>query len=134
MNSTAALPNGLLLGTRKGIFTMRKAVSSGRGSQSAWTIRPPSFLGHIAQHVVQDPRDPARIVAGVSTVSVAGALRAEPAALNTIASYTPASARPTAGNTSAELVQLGSGVPFQRQRQVSGASPVAAAVRVNVTL
>ena len=67
MNSTAALPNGLLLGTRKGIFTMRKAVSSGRGSQSAWTIRPPSFLGHIAQHVVQDPRDPARIVAGVST-------------------------------------------------------------------
>lgn len=52
----------LLLGTRKGIFSM--ASDAGR---SAWTLDGPAFLGHVAHHVVADPRDPRRILAAMRT-------------------------------------------------------------------
>jgi hypothetical protein len=52
----------LLVGTRKGIF-----VARGDAGRSHWDIGEPMFLGHIAQHVVLDPRDRRRIVAGSKT-------------------------------------------------------------------
>jgi len=52
----------LLVGTRKGVFTL-----TGDASRQGWTLSPPKFLGHIAQHVVLDPRNRRRLVAGVST-------------------------------------------------------------------
>ena len=54
--------NGLLVGTRKGIFVLRADAS-----RSTWTTSAPHFLGHIAQHVVQDPRAHNVILAGMST-------------------------------------------------------------------
>jgi photosystem II stability/assembly factor-like uncharacterized protein len=42
----------LLVGTRKGAWVL----SSDAGRRS-WTARGPMFLGHIAQHIVLDPRD-----------------------------------------------------------------------------
>ena len=52
----------LLIGTRKGIFTL--ATDDQRQD---WQLDGPAFLGHIAQHVVADPREPARVVAGMRT-------------------------------------------------------------------
>lgn len=52
----------LLIGTRKGIFTL--TADAGRDE---WRLDGPEFLGHIAQHVVADPREPNRIVAGMRT-------------------------------------------------------------------
>ncbi|MGZ8753133.1 MAG: WD40/YVTN/BNR-like repeat-containing protein [Acidimicrobiia bacterium] len=52
----------LLVGTRKGVF-----VVSGDADRNSWTTSPPMFLGHIAQHVVLDPRDRRRLLLGVST-------------------------------------------------------------------
>ena len=52
----------LLIGTRKGIFVARS--DAGRNS---WTVSPPMFLGHIAQHVMLDPRNGRRLLAGMST-------------------------------------------------------------------
>lgn len=52
----------LLVGTRKGIFTLRSDQS-----RREWTVSDPSFLGHIAQHVVADPREPNRWVAAMRT-------------------------------------------------------------------
>ena len=54
--------NGLLVGTRKGIFLLHA-----NPDRSHWSISAPSFLGHIAQHVVQDPRNPAVILAALCT-------------------------------------------------------------------
>jgi hypothetical protein len=51
----------LLVGTRKGIFTVRS------DDRSSWAVSDPHFLGHIAQHVVRDPRPAARILAGMRT-------------------------------------------------------------------
>jgi len=42
----------LLVGTRKGAW-----IASGDAVRAAWTVRGPMFLGHIAQHIVLDPRD-----------------------------------------------------------------------------
>ena len=42
----------LLVGTRKGVFLV-----SGDAARDSWTTSAPMFLGHIAQHVVLDPRD-----------------------------------------------------------------------------
>lgn len=42
----------LLVGTRKGVF-----LATADPARSAWTFTGPEFLGHIAQHVVLDPRD-----------------------------------------------------------------------------
>jgi len=52
----------LLIGTRKGVF-----VCTGDGARSSWTLRGPMFLGHIARHVMLDPRDGRRMLLGVST-------------------------------------------------------------------
>ncbi|MEO8693175.1 MAG: glycosyl hydrolase [Acidimicrobiales bacterium] len=50
MGSTTG--GALLVGTRKGVFTM-----TGDAAREKWTISDPMFLGHIAQHVVLDPRE-----------------------------------------------------------------------------
>jgi photosystem II stability/assembly factor-like uncharacterized protein len=42
----------LLVGTRKGAW-----ILSADAARAAWTVRGPMFLGHVAQHVVLDPRD-----------------------------------------------------------------------------
>ncbi len=42
----------LLLGTRKGVFLLHSDPA-----RSHWTLDGPHFLGHIAYHVVLDPRD-----------------------------------------------------------------------------
>jgi photosystem II stability/assembly factor-like uncharacterized protein len=52
----------VFLGTRKGIFALRST-----GDRDGWTLDEPSFLGHIAQHVVPDPRTPGLVLAGCST-------------------------------------------------------------------
>src|SRR5437764_13145262 len=46
------MTNVLLVGTRKGVWILRADAS-----RRSWSIDGPSFLGHIAQHVVLDPRD-----------------------------------------------------------------------------
>jgi photosystem II stability/assembly factor-like uncharacterized protein len=52
----------LLVGTRKGVF-----VIAGGTDRHNWTVSEPMFLGHIAQHVVLDPRDRRRLLLAVST-------------------------------------------------------------------
>ena len=52
----------LLVGTRKGAFVL----TSDR-SRTNWTTSEPMFLGHIAQHVVLDPHNGRRMLAGLST-------------------------------------------------------------------
>lgn len=52
----------LLVGTRKGVF-----IASSDSNRKKWAINGPMFLGHIAHHVVMDPRDGKRMVLGVST-------------------------------------------------------------------
>ncbi len=52
----------LLVGTRKGVFIVRSDAN-----RQTWTASAPAFLGHIAQHVVSDPRDPKRILVASST-------------------------------------------------------------------
>ena len=55
--------NGVLLvGTRKGVFTLTSDAS-----RRDWTISEPMFLGHIAQHVMLDPRNGTRMVLAVRT-------------------------------------------------------------------
>jgi photosystem II stability/assembly factor-like uncharacterized protein len=63
MNEAAVAAGPILLvGTRKGVFLV--AADSTR---HAWTVSGPMFLGHIAQHVVLDPRNRRRLLLGVST-------------------------------------------------------------------
>jgi hypothetical protein len=52
----------LWIGTRKGIFTMRHAAG-----RSDWGLSDPEFLGHIAQHVVVDPRRSGLVLAAMRT-------------------------------------------------------------------
>ncbi len=52
----------LLVGTRKGVFILRS-----NASRESWSVEGPAFLGHIAQHVVLDPRDRTRMLLAVST-------------------------------------------------------------------
>jgi hypothetical protein len=52
----------LLVGTRKGVFLL-----DGDRARAAWTLGEPAFLGHIAQHVVADPRDSSRMLAAMRT-------------------------------------------------------------------
>ena len=52
----------LLVGTRKGVFVVR-----GNAERSSWQVSEPVFLGHIAQHVMLNPRDRTRIVLAAST-------------------------------------------------------------------
>jgi hypothetical protein len=52
----------LLIGTRKGIFTLDSDAE-----RREFTLAGPAFLGHIAQHVMADPRNPAHVVAAMRT-------------------------------------------------------------------
>jgi photosystem II stability/assembly factor-like uncharacterized protein len=52
----------LLVGTRKGIFVLRADET-----RLNWTVSAPMFLGHIAQHVMLDPRNGTRMLVGMST-------------------------------------------------------------------
>jgi hypothetical protein len=52
----------LLVGTRKGAF-----IVSGDGARAGWTVAGPIFLGHIAQHMVLDPRDRTTLLLAAST-------------------------------------------------------------------
>jgi photosystem II stability/assembly factor-like uncharacterized protein len=52
----------LLVGTRKGAF-----VASSDPRRGSWTVSEPMFLGHIAQHLVLDPRDRQRLVLAAGT-------------------------------------------------------------------
>jgi len=56
------MANTLLIGTRKGLFTLRSDASRRR-----WKLAGPQFLGHIIHHVVQDPREPRRLVMAAKT-------------------------------------------------------------------
>jgi photosystem II stability/assembly factor-like uncharacterized protein len=52
----------LLIGTRKGVWMYRADAS-----RQHWTPEGPMFLGHIAQHVVLDPRDRRTLLLAAST-------------------------------------------------------------------
>jgi hypothetical protein len=52
----------LLVGTRKGIW-----VFAADGTRGTWAANGPMFLGHIAQHVVLDPRDHTTLLAAMRT-------------------------------------------------------------------
>ncbi len=52
----------LLIGTRKGAFILR-----GDRLRRTWTLSAPMFLGHIAHHLVLDPRDRRTLLMACST-------------------------------------------------------------------
>ena len=52
----------LLVGTRKGVFTLTPSHD-----RTKWALEGPMFLGHIAQHVVLDPRDGRRMMLAAHT-------------------------------------------------------------------
>jgi hypothetical protein len=52
----------LWIGTRKGAFALRSDRQRRR-----WTLRGPLFLGHVIQHIVQDPRAPNTLLLGAKT-------------------------------------------------------------------
>src|SRR5881409_1124222 len=52
----------LLVGTRKGAFTVR-----GDRSRRTWKLSEPQFLGHIVHHAVLDPRDGRTLLAAART-------------------------------------------------------------------
>ena len=69
MTGTAAATTGavtLLIGTRKGAFTLRSD-----GSRRTWKLSPPMFLGHIVHHMMLDPRDRRTMLMAVSSSRVA---------------------------------------------------------------
>ena len=52
----------VLVGTRKGFWT-----ATSDPNRTAWTLSEPHFLGHIAQHVVSDPRTDRVVLAAMRT-------------------------------------------------------------------
>jgi photosystem II stability/assembly factor-like uncharacterized protein len=52
----------LLIGTRKGAFVLRAAAQ-----RRGWRVVGPQFLGHIIHHVLQDPREPKRLLMAAKT-------------------------------------------------------------------
>ncbi len=52
----------LLIGTRKGAFTLKSDAS-----RRTWKLSAPAFLGHIIHHVVADPRDRRTVLMAAST-------------------------------------------------------------------
>ena len=52
----------LLVGTRKGAF-----IVSADATRDAWTVSDPMFLGHIAYHLLLDPRDRRHLVLAAGT-------------------------------------------------------------------
>src|SRR5829696_6396843 len=66
MTITDTLTTTLRLGTRKGAWTL---TSSGADSaeRDGWELSEPTMLGHVIQHVMADPRDPARVLIAART-------------------------------------------------------------------
>jgi hypothetical protein len=60
--STMAAGTVLLIGTRKGVFTL-----TADEARDAWTLSEPMFLGHVIQHAVLDPRDRRTLLVGCRT-------------------------------------------------------------------
>lgn len=60
--STSSPAGRLWVGTRKGIFTLDPDLS-----RTSWTLGDVQFLGHVAHHVVADPRDPNHVLAAMRT-------------------------------------------------------------------
>jgi hypothetical protein len=59
--SIAGVMPTLLIGTRKGLFTLTSA------DRRRWGVGEPTYLGHIAQHVVADPRQPSIVLMASAT-------------------------------------------------------------------
>ena len=59
---SASTSPALLIATRKGAFILK-----GDRSRRSWKLSPPIHLGHIAHHVVQDPRDHRTLLMSVRT-------------------------------------------------------------------
>ncbi len=57
----------LLIGTRKGVFFLRDDRDGDDGGGDGWSLSDPHFLGHVAQHVVADPRDGTTVLAAMRT-------------------------------------------------------------------
>ena len=64
VESPEPVRNGLalLVGTRKGAW-----ILTGDERRAQWKAAGPMFLGHIAQHLVLDPRDRTTLLLGAST-------------------------------------------------------------------
>ena len=58
---TNATTPHLLVGTRKGLFTLSTE------DRRTWKVSEPAFLGHIISHAVLDPRDGRTLMVGAST-------------------------------------------------------------------
>jgi photosystem II stability/assembly factor-like uncharacterized protein len=56
------MANTLWIGTRKGAFALRSDAR-----RRTWKLSGPQFLGHIIHHIVQDPREPRRLVMAAKT-------------------------------------------------------------------
>jgi len=52
----------LRLGTRKGAWTL-----TADAERREWALSEPTFLGHVVQHVMADPRDPDRVLMAART-------------------------------------------------------------------
>jgi hypothetical protein len=52
----------LWIATRKGAFSLRADAR-----RAAWTLSGPQFLGHVIHHIVQDPREPRRLLMAAKT-------------------------------------------------------------------
>ena len=62
MNDRVANGPALLVGTRKGAW-----ILGADEQRSQWSAQGPMFLGHIAQHMVLDPRDGRTLLLAAST-------------------------------------------------------------------
>ena len=65
MSDAQGLRSGqaVIIGTRKGVFYLQPSAAQGSG----WVLLEPDFLGHIANHVVLDPRDGRTLLAALKT-------------------------------------------------------------------
>ena len=62
MTSTTTAAPRLLVGTRKGAFTI-----TADADREAWTTSDATYLGHVVLHVMADPREPDRILMAART-------------------------------------------------------------------
>jgi len=70
--ATPPAPDGetlLLVGTRKGLFFLHSSAA-----RRSWKLEGPHFLGHLAYHVVLDPRDGRTLLAATKTGHLGPAL------------------------------------------------------------
>jgi hypothetical protein len=56
------MASSLWIGTRKGAFTLRTDAR-----RRGWRLSGPQFLGHVAHHIVQDPREPRMLLMAART-------------------------------------------------------------------